>query len=71
MSDLGGSLGFWIGMSVLSFVEILELLLLTCYTLGKKFKQRITSGGKVEAFTGYSKTQILIQFIPLPVLNFA
>lgn len=52
MSDLGGSLGFWIGMSVLSFVEILELLLLTCYTLGKKFMQRITSGGKVEAFTG-------------------
>ena len=52
VSDLGGSLGFWIGMSVLSFVEILELLLLTCYTLGKKFKQRITSGGKVEAFTG-------------------
>lgn len=52
MSDLGGSLGFWIGMSVLSFVEILELLLLTFYTLGKKFKQRITSGGKVEAFTG-------------------
>ena len=51
VSDLGGSLGFWIGMSVLSFVEILELLLLTCYTLGKKFKQRITSGGKVEAFT--------------------
>ncbi|KAM7446208.1 ligand-gated sodium channel [Porites harrisoni] len=52
VSDLGGSLGFWIGMSVLSFVEILELLLLTCYTLGKKFMQRITSGGKVEAFTG-------------------
>ena len=51
MSDLGGSLGFWIGMSVLSFVEILELLLLTCYTLGKKFKRRITSGGKVEAVT--------------------
>ena len=52
VSDLGGSLGFWIAMSVLSFVEILELLLLTCYTLGTKFKQRITSGGKVETFTG-------------------
>lgn len=51
VADLGGSLGFWIGMSVMSFVEILELLLLTCYTLGKKFKRRITSGGKVVAFT--------------------
>ena len=49
MSDLGGSLGLWIGMSVLSFAEIIELILLTCYTLGKKFKRRITSG-KVKAF---------------------
>ena len=49
MSDLGGSLGLWIGMSVLSFAEILELMLLTCYSLGKKFKRRIMSG-KVTTF---------------------
>lgn len=49
VSDLGGSLGLWIGMSVLSFAEIVELLMLTCYALGRKFKRRIT-GGKVQAF---------------------
>ena len=50
MSDLGGSLGLWIGMSVLSFAEIIELLLLACYTLGRKFKRRMT-GGKIQAFS--------------------
>ena len=40
VSDLGGSLGLWIGMSVLSFAEIFELLVLMCLSLGKKLKKR-------------------------------
>ncbi|XP_020604471.1 amiloride-sensitive sodium channel subunit alpha-like [Orbicella faveolata] len=38
VSDLGGSLGLWIGMSVLSFAELFELLLLICLSVGRKLK---------------------------------
>ena len=41
MSDLGGSLGLWIGMSVLSFAEVLELLLLIAYALFRKLRRRL------------------------------
>lgn len=40
VSDLGGSLGLWIGMSVLSFAEIFELLVLICLRMAKKLKKR-------------------------------
>ena len=32
-------MGLWIGMSVLSFAEIFELLVLICLSLGKKLKK--------------------------------
>ncbi len=41
MSDLGGSLGLWIGVSVLTVAEIFELLLLTCLALGRRLKRGI------------------------------
>lgn len=41
VSDLGGSLGLWIGMSVLSFAEVLELLLLIAYALCRKLRRRL------------------------------
>lgn len=41
VSDLGGSLGLWIGMSVLSFAEVLELLLLITYALFRKLRRRL------------------------------
>ncbi|KAJ7385389.1 ligand-gated sodium channel [Desmophyllum pertusum] len=43
VSDLGGTLGLWIGMSVLSFAEIFEFLLLMCYTLARKLKRRMNA----------------------------
>ena len=47
VSDLGGSLGLWIGMSVLSFAEIFELLLLICLTLGRKLKRGSNTNSSV------------------------
>ncbi|XP_068740271.1 amiloride-sensitive sodium channel subunit alpha-like [Montipora capricornis] len=47
MSDLGGSLGLWIGMSVLSFAEILELILLIGYALFVKLRRRL--GGRIRS----------------------
>jgi len=47
VSDLGGSLGLWIGMSVLSFAEIFELLLLVCLRVGRKLK----NGGSTKSST--------------------
>lgn len=41
VSDLGGSLGLWIGMSVLSFAEVFELLLLIAYALFRKLRKRL------------------------------
>lgn len=42
VSDLGGSLGLWIGMSVLSFAEVFELLLLIGYALFRKLRRRLS-----------------------------
>ena len=42
VSDLGGSLGLWIGMSVLSFAEVVELLLLIGYALLRKLRTRLS-----------------------------
>jgi len=42
VSDLGGSLGLWIGMSVLSFAEVFELLLLIGYALLRKLRTRLS-----------------------------
>ena len=42
VSDLGGSLGLWIGMSVLSFAEVFELLLLIGYALLRKLRKRLS-----------------------------
>ena len=41
VSELDGSLGLWIGMSVLSFAEVLELLLLIAYALFRKLRRRL------------------------------
>ena len=41
VSDIGGSLGLWIGMSVLSFAEVLELILLIAYALYVKLRRKL------------------------------
>lgn len=47
VSDLGGSLGLWIGMSVLSFAEVLELILLIAFALYVKLRRRL--GGRIRS----------------------
>ncbi|CAH3139000.1 unnamed protein product [Pocillopora meandrina] len=53
VSDLGGSLGLWIGMSVLSFAEVLELLLLIGYALFRKFRRKLN--GKIQSSSFHGK----------------
>ena len=43
LADIGGQLGLWIGISVLTCCEFLELLLL----LGKTVMKRITPNGNI------------------------
>jgi hypothetical protein len=43
LADFGGNIGLWIGFSVITFVELLELLLelfYLCYFRGKKNEER-------------------------------
>lgn len=55
VSDLGGSLGLWIGMSVLSFAEVLELLLLIGYALFRKFRRKLNGKIRSSSFHGKGK----------------
>ena len=55
VSDLGGSLGLWIGMSVLSFAEVLELLLLISYALFRKFRRKLNGKIRSSSFHGKGK----------------
>lgn len=44
VSDIGGQLGLWIGFSVLTLAEFLELIMLMCHLAVKKcFKKNGTS----------------------------
>ncbi|KAL9986121.1 hypothetical protein ACROYT_G000204 [Oculina patagonica] len=53
VSDLGGSLGLWIGMSVLSFAEVFELLLLIGYALLRKLRKRLS--GRIRSSSNAGK----------------
>ena len=53
VSDLGGSLGLWIGMSVLSFAEVFELLLLIGYALFRKLRKRLS--GRIRSASNAGK----------------
>jgi len=39
LSDIGGIMGMWIGISALTCVEVLELVASLCYTILKRIKQ--------------------------------
>jgi len=40
IGSIGGHLGLWIGMSVISFVEVFELMAGLCAACGKYFHKR-------------------------------
>ena len=60
VSDLGGSLGLWIGMSVLSFAEVLELILLIAFALYVKLRRRL--GGRIRSNSEIARKWIFMVY---------
>lgn len=60
VSDLGGSLGLWIGMSVLSFAEVLELILLIAFALYVKLRRKL--GGRIRSNSQIARKWIFMVY---------
>lgn len=61
VSDLGGSLGLWIGMSVLSFAEVLELILLIAFALFVKLRGK--PGGRIRSTSQIARKWIFLVYL--------
>ena len=51
ISDIGGSMGLWVGVSILTVAEVIELLGMLCFHLLKRVKSRNGDVNRINAIS--------------------